>query len=82
MAQQDVVAVPENAKSIPAITVLPQTQSVVVLVGVASNVVLFLVSLTNSRRSHALRTFGNYSHHLASAQELAQVLFLKYGLSR
>ena len=48
VAQYDVVAVPEMAKLIPAISVLPQTQSVIVLVGVASNVVLCLVSLIQS----------------------------------
>ena len=42
VAQYSVVAVPEMAKLIPAINVDPQTQSVIVLVGVAANVVLVL----------------------------------------
>ncbi len=73
---------PETAKFIPAIKVLPQTQSVIVLVGVASNVVLGLVSLIQSGRSHALRTFGMYSHHPASVQGLAPVLFRQYRIMR
>lgn len=46
-----------------------------VLVGSAANVVLCLVSLIQPWKSHASRTFGKYSHHLASVQDLARVLF-------
>lgn len=69
---------PEKAKLIPAINVDPQTQSVIVLVGVAANVVLCFVSLIESSRSHASLTFGRYSQHLASVQGLARVLFRLY----
>ena len=56
----------------------PQTQSVIVLVGVAANVVLYLVSLKCSQRPHVLRTFEKYSHHPASPQGLARVLYRLY----
>ena len=82
VAQYNVVAVPETPRLIPAIKVDPQTQSVIVLVGVAAKVVLCLVSSRHSQQSHILRTFEKYSRHPASLQGLARVLFQLYRIMR
>lgn len=66
----------------PAMRVLPQTQSVMVLVGVAANVVLCAFSLTYSSWPYVLRTFEKNSRYLASPQGLVRVLFRLYRIER